>query len=60
MLERQFDVDGYRVTFEVGKGWLCTCTNVLVESIDLSLHCFHWPICEHLVKAAKAIDPLEN
>jgi hypothetical protein len=60
MRERQFEVDGYCVTFEVGKGWLCTCTNVHVEFIDLGLHCFHWPICEHMVKAAKLSEPIEE
>jgi len=60
MLERQFDIDGYKVSFEVGRGWLCTCTNVYVESIDLSLRCFHWPVCEHIVKAAKLDEPVED
>jgi hypothetical protein len=60
MHKREFDIDGYQVTFELGKGWLCSCTNVAVESIDLDLRCFHWPVCEHIVKAAKLTEPMED
>jgi hypothetical protein len=60
MLERHFEIDGCRVTFELGRGWLCTCTNVYVEALDLSLRCFHWPVCEHIVKAAKLSEPPED
>jgi len=60
MRERSFEIDGYRVTFKSGEGWLCTCTHVHVESIDLDLRCFHWPVCEHMVKAAKLREPMED
>jgi hypothetical protein len=33
---------------------------VYVESIDLGLRCFHWPVCEHIVKAAKLDEPIEE
>jgi hypothetical protein len=60
MLEREFEIEGNRVTFELGKGWRCSCTNVYVESLDLSLRCFHWPVCEHIVKAARLDEPMED
>jgi hypothetical protein len=59
-MTREFEIDGNRVTFEPGVGWRCSCTNVYVESLDLSLRCFHWPVCEHLVKAAKLDEPIER
>ena len=42
------------VRFEPGRGWICSCTGVYVEHVDFSLDCHHWPLCEHLVAAARA------
>jgi hypothetical protein len=43
-----------RVRFDPGRGWICSCTGVYVEHVDFSLDCHHWPLCEHLVAAARA------
>jgi hypothetical protein len=43
--------DGVR--YEPGLGWICSCTNVYVERVDFDLDCHHWPLCEHIVSAAK-------
>jgi hypothetical protein len=43
------------VRFEPGRGWICSCTGVYVEQVDFSLDCHHWPLCEHLVAAARAV-----
>jgi hypothetical protein len=42
------------VRFDPGLGWICSCTRVYVEQVDFSLDCHHWPLCEHLVAAARA------
>jgi hypothetical protein len=42
------------VRFVPGKGWICSCTGVYVERVDFDLDCHHWPLCEHLVAAARA------
>jgi len=42
------------VRFETDRGWICSCTGVYVERVDFDLDCHHWPLCEHLVAAAKA------
>jgi hypothetical protein len=26
----------------------------------LDLRCFHWPVCEHMVKAAQLNEPIED
>lgn len=44
-----------QVRFEPGRGWICSCTGVYVEHVDFRLDCHHWPLCEHLVEAAKAV-----
>jgi hypothetical protein len=46
--------DKPRVRFDPGQGWICSCTGVHVERVDFDLDCHHWPLCEHLVAAAKA------
>jgi hypothetical protein len=42
------------VRFDPGQGWICSCTGVHVEHVDFSLDCHHWPLCEHVVAAARA------
>jgi hypothetical protein len=48
------------VRFDPARGWICSCTGVFVERVDIGLDCHHWPLCEHLVAAARiARDKLE-
>jgi|GEM_PF-5985731 hypothetical protein len=42
-----------KVRYEPGLGWICSCTNVYVERVDFDLDCHHWPLCEHIVEAAR-------
>jgi hypothetical protein len=46
--------DSPHVRFEPRRGWICSCTGVWIEHVDFSLDCHHWPLCEHVVAAAKA------
>jgi hypothetical protein len=45
-----------KVRFEPGRGWICSCTGVYVEHVDFSLNCHHWPLCDHLVAAARKVE----
>ena len=45
--------DSPQVRYEPGRGWMCSCTGVWSERVDFDLDCHHWPLCEHVVKAAK-------
>ena len=42
------------VRYEADRGWMCSCTGVWIERIDFDLDCHHWPLCEHVMAAAKA------
>jgi hypothetical protein len=56
------DPDPPHVQYDPGRGWFCSCTKVWIERVDFSLDCHHWPLCEHLVDAARrqrdGIEPL--
>jgi hypothetical protein len=45
--------DAPHVRYEPDRGWICSCTGVWIERIDFDLDCHHWPLCEHVVAAAR-------
>ncbi len=45
--------DTPQVRYDPERGWICSCTNVWIERVEFGLDCHHWPLCEHVVEAAK-------